>query len=73
MAISELLTEAQAAGKLGVTAGTLSVWRATRRYSLRYIKIGRKVRYRPQDIEAFIESRSVAGDGSRPQRRRMSK
>ena len=68
MAISELLTEAQAAEKLNVTCGTLQVWRATQRYALKYVKIGGKVRYRPQDIEAFIESRVMPGDGSRPHR-----
>jgi excisionase family DNA binding protein len=66
--IPELLSEKEAAAKLNVTPGTLSVWRATKRYALRYIKIGRKVRYRPQDIEAFIEARLMPGDGSRPRR-----
>ncbi len=66
--ISELLTEKQAAEKLNVTCGTLSVWRATRRYPLKYVRIGRKIRYRPQDIEEFIEGRVMPGDGSRPHR-----
>jgi hypothetical protein len=52
--------EKQAAEILGVTAGTLSVWRCTRRYPLPYVKIGRAVRYRMADIERFIESRTVA-------------
>lgn len=36
---------------------TLSVWRSTNRYQLRYFKIGRCVRYRMGDLRAFIESR----------------
>ena len=57
---SSLLTPEQAAGILGVTAGTLNVWRATRRYPLAYVKIGRKVMYRAQDIEDFAQSRTVS-------------
>lgn len=55
-----LVTEAQAAEILNVTPGTLSVWRCTRRYSLPYLKIGRSVKYRLSDIEAFCESRTVS-------------
>ena len=57
---SSLLTPEQAASILGVTAGTLNVWRATRRYPLPYVKIGRKVMYRAQDIENFAQSRTVS-------------
>ena len=54
-----LLTPEQAAGILGVTAGTLNVWCATRRYPLPFVKVGRKVMYRDQDISRFVESRTV--------------
>ena len=50
----------EAANLLGVTAGTLSVWRCTKRYSLPYVKIGRRVMYRLSDIEAFIDSNLVS-------------
>ena len=56
---SPLLDERQAAEFLNVTAGTLSVWRCTRRYPLPYIKVGRLVRYRLADLEAFLASRTV--------------
>jgi excisionase family DNA binding protein len=59
---SALLTPEQAAGILGVTAGTLNVWRATRRYPLPFVKIGRKVMYRTDDLERFVASRTVGGD-----------
>ena len=68
MAISELLTEAQAAEKLNVTCGTLSVWRATRRYPLKYVRVGRKIRYRVSDIEEFLEIRTMPGDGPQTHR-----
>ena len=57
---TSLLTPEQAARYLGVTAGTLNVWRATRRYPLPYCKIGRKVMYRTEDLERFAQSRTVS-------------
>ena len=50
-----LLTPAQAADILGVTIGTLAVWRCTARYPLPFVKIGRRVKYRLYDINNFIE------------------
>ena len=50
---TSLLTPEQAAGFLGVTAGTLNVCAQTRRYPLAYLKIGRKVMYRLADLERF--------------------
>ena len=55
----KLLTEAEAADYLSVEPQTLCTWRCTRRYNLPYIKVGRLVRYRPEDVEAFLESRTV--------------
>ena len=55
-----LLTQAQAAELLTLKPATLEVWRSTKRYALRYVKVGRFVRYRLSDVEAFIRSREVA-------------
>ena len=55
----KLLTEAEAADYLSVEPQTLCAWRCTRRYNLRFIKVGRLIRYRPEDVEAFLESRTV--------------
>ena len=60
---SERVDEKRAAQILGVTAGTLSVWRRTRRYPLPYQKIGRAVRYRISDLEEFANSRTIGGEG----------
>jgi hypothetical protein len=57
--LRRLLNEDEAAAHLGVTPGTLSVWRCTKRYALAYIKCGRLVRYRLEDLERFIETRRV--------------
>ena len=57
-ASSDLLDERQAANLFDVSPGTLSVWRSTGRYSIPFIKIGSKVRYRRQDLEAWLASRT---------------
>jgi hypothetical protein len=57
--LQALLTPEQTADLLGVTAGTLSVWRSVHRYPLIYIKVGGRVMYRPQDVNRFISSRAV--------------
>ena len=53
----DLLSEQEAREFLDTSPGTLSVWRSTGRYSLPFVKIGRKVRYRRADLEAWIEKR----------------
>ncbi len=67
-----LLYEQQVADLLGVKKETLTVWRATRRYPLRYTKIGRFVRYRLSDVEAFLDARTHNGDGSDERKRAVS-
>lgn len=54
---SNLMTPEQVADYLGVSVETLNVWRCTKRYNLPYVKAGRLVRYRLQDVEAFVASR----------------
>lgn len=53
-----LMTPEEVAEYLGLEVETLNVWRCTKRYNLPYTKIGRLVRYRPEDVEAFIASRT---------------
>lgn len=54
-----LLSPVEAAEILGVKPGTLCYWRCTGRYSLPYVKSGRLVRYRAEDIQRFIEQRTI--------------
>jgi excisionase family DNA binding protein len=58
--LETLLTTKQVAVILGVSPGSLNVWRATKRYPLSYVKVGRAVRYRESDVRAFLQSRTVA-------------
>ncbi len=48
-----LLTPQDVANRLGVSTTTLSTWRCTKRYPLPYVKVGRLVRYRLVDVDAF--------------------
>ncbi len=49
----QLLTPQDVASRLGVSTTTLSTWRCTKRYPLPYVKVGRLVRYRLEDVEEF--------------------
>lgn len=60
---SHLLDDIDAAAALNTSPGTLSVWRSTGRYNLKFIKVGRKVRYKAGDLRAFIESRTKTHTG----------
>ena len=52
-----LLTPEQAAAHLDVEVQTLAQWRSSGRHSLPYLKIGRNVRYRKSDLDAWLEKR----------------
>ncbi len=51
-----LLTRREAASYLGVSEQTLAIWKCTHRYNLPCVKIGRLVKYRLSDLDAFISS-----------------
>jgi len=53
---AKLLTPETVADLLGLTLHTLAVWRCVKRVPLPYVKVGRCVRYRAADVEAFISS-----------------
>ncbi len=57
------IDDKQAAEALGVRATTLAVWRSTGRYDLPYIKIGRLVRYRVNDLAEFLARRTSCHTG----------
>ena len=59
MTSSELLGREEAAAYLGLKPQTLACWSSTRRYNLRFIKVGRCVRYRKRDLDAFLDARTV--------------
>lgn len=62
---NRLLTPSAVSLVLGVTTGTLSVWRSTNRYALNYIKCGRLVKYRVEDVLNFLSERTVSSGGDK--------
>lgn len=59
---SKLISRKEAADLLGTTEGTLAVWACNKRYNLPMVKVGRLVKYKLSDLEAFIERRTVGGE-----------
>jgi excisionase family DNA binding protein len=59
---SDLLNREQAAEYLGVRPQTLSSWACLGRYELPFIKVGRLIRYRKGDLDAWLETRRVGGN-----------
>lgn len=51
-----LLSRREAAEYLGISKQTLAIWNCTGRYRVPFIKIGRLVKYRKSDLDAFIAS-----------------
>lgn len=56
-----LLTRTEAAELLRIKPQTLAKWACTKRYSLRFVKIGSRVMYRQSDLLDF-QSRNLHGD-----------
>jgi excisionase family DNA binding protein len=50
-----LLTPEEAAQFLGLQVQTLASWRSSGRHALKFLKIGRTVKYRRSDLENFLE------------------
>ncbi|SDA39721.1 DNA binding domain-containing protein, excisionase family [Algoriphagus alkaliphilus] len=44
-----------AAKYLGISPNTMAVWDCTKRYDLKPLKVGRAVRYRKSDLDAFMQ------------------
>jgi len=59
---TSLLNEKQLAMKLGLSLACARRWRTTGR-GPRYIKLGASVRYRLEDVEAWLASRPAGGEG----------
>ena len=54
--MNDMLTTKQVADILGLKEVTIRMWRWRKDVNLPWIKIGRSVRYRSKDLEAFIQS-----------------
>lgn len=58
--LNHLLDEFAVAELLGVSVATIRRWRLLKQ-GPRYAKVGASVRYREQDLEAFVESNLHGG------------
>ncbi|MEO7859217.1 MAG: helix-turn-helix domain-containing protein [Nitrospirales bacterium] len=61
---SHLLAESAVADQLACETKTLQAWRC-RGGGPAFVKVGRLVRYRPEDVLAYIESRRVSSTSER--------
>ena len=59
-ALEELMDEYQVAKVVGLSVASVRRWRLMRT-GPRFIKIGASVRYRPQDIAAWLETCPTGG------------
>jgi len=59
----DMLDEREAAAYLGISASAMRKWRA-RQCGPKYARLGRIIRYRQSDMDAFVESRIIAADSS---------
>jgi len=60
--ISKLLSAEQVAEVLGVKPDTLAAWRCRRSVPLPFVKVGKRVMYREEDVNCFIEN-NICGGG----------
>lgn len=67
MESNELLTPKEAAALLKIPVGTLANWRVYDRGWLPYVKLGRLVRYRRTDLEAFVAALGRASNQMTPE------
>ncbi len=58
----ELFDTAPAAEYIDVQPHTLEVWRSTGRHKIPFVKVGRLVKYRRTDLDAWLQSRTVNAD-----------
>jgi len=59
-----LLTEVQAADLLSLSVRTLQAWRS-REFGPSFVRAGRAVRYRRQDLFAWMDANTVQSQGGR--------
>lgn len=56
----------EAAQYLGLSPGTLPVWRCNGRHAIPFIRVGRAIRYRKSDLDRWLESRTVGASELTP-------
>ncbi len=67
--LPDLLTPEKVAEITGLSIDTLAQWRSQKR-GLPYLKIGRAVRYDPEDVQEYLEGCRVSVSDPRERRRK---
>lgn len=57
-ALSQLITEAEAAELLCIKPQTLAAWRCRATQDLPFVRVGRAIRYRLSDVEDWLARRT---------------
>ncbi|HEX3321065.1 MAG TPA: helix-turn-helix domain-containing protein [Terriglobales bacterium] len=60
--MSKFLTPAETSQQIKRTVQTLSEWRCTGRYPLPFYKVGGRILYKQEDVDAFLEESRVELD-----------
>lgn len=55
---SKLMTQAEAANYLNTSVGVLNSWRSTGKHKIPFVRWGRCIRYKQDDLDRWIESQS---------------
>ena len=55
-----LFTQKEAAAYLCTTVGTLNTWRHYGKDKIPYVRWGNRIRYRKEDLDAWIEAQLVS-------------
>lgn len=58
-AVREVMETAEAAEYLGIKPQTLASWRCTGRHSLPFVRLGRRIKYRKSDLDAYLAAHTV--------------
>ncbi|TRO21989.1 DNA-binding protein [Ectopseudomonas mendocina] len=53
--LERLLSPEETAQALGLSVKTLATWRSTKRHQLPFVKVGNRVRYRAEDVSAWLQ------------------
>ncbi len=59
VSLNDLLKPEEVAHLTGLSQGTLAQWRSQKR-GIPYLKVGRAVRYDPNDVQAYLEGCRVS-------------
>jgi predicted DNA-binding transcriptional regulator AlpA len=59
--LSEFVSDAELARRLGLSPATLQKWRSQAK-GPRWVRMGRAIRYRVSDVEAWVNAQTVGGE-----------